>query len=131
MASAPGPAAPSPGAPEAAAAPLSVSLGAAGADPSDASNGQDVTVFQDLMPTADAALLVDFEIYDSQGRKVWQTWHENLPFQGGAMTTDFATYTIPGDLPPGRYTFKTGVFSTGWGTLYAWNDNAGAFTVQD
>ena len=62
---------------------------------------------------------------------MWQTWHENLPFQGGAMTTDFATYTIPGDLPPGRYTFKTGVFSTGWGTLYAWNDNAGALTVQD
>ncbi|HTD77361.1 MAG TPA: hypothetical protein VK898_06985 [Chloroflexota bacterium] len=127
-------AAPTP-APDAAApgprAPLSVSLGAAGADPSDASNGQDITVFQDVMPAADAALLVDFEIYDSQGRKVWQTWHDNLPFQGGAMTTDFAVYTIPGDLAPGRYTFKTGVFSTGWGTLYAWNDNAGTLTVQD
>jgi hypothetical protein len=114
-----------------AAAPLTVRLGGAGADPADATTGQDVTLRQDLMPTADAALLVDFEIYDSHGQKVWQTWHDNLPFQGGAMTTDFAIYTIPEDLAPGKYTFKSGVFSPDWGRLYAWNDNAGTLTVAD
>jgi hypothetical protein len=131
-AAAPLPAAPAPaGASEMAAVALSVSLGAAGADPSDAANGQDVTLRQDLTPSADAALLVDFELYDNEGRKVWQTWHDNTPFPGGAVTSDFAVFTIPDSLPPGQYTFKTGVFSTGWGTLYAWNDNAGTLTVDD
>jgi hypothetical protein len=125
---APGPAAVAP--PATATEPLSVSLGPAVADPSQASGGQDVVLRQDLMPNADAALLVDFEIYDGQGQKVWQAWHDNLPFPGGVMTGDSAVFTIPGDLAPGQYTFKTGVFSTGWGTLYAWNDNAGTLTLD-
>jgi hypothetical protein len=128
--SASGAAAPAPAAPAAPAGPLSVSLGAAGADPAQASAGQDVTLSQELMPSADAALLVDFELYDSQGQKVWQVWHDNLPFPGGAMSGDSAVFTIPGDLAPGQYTLTTGVFSAGWGTLYAWNGNAATLTID-
>jgi hypothetical protein len=129
-------AAPAPAAPPAPvaapepAAPLQVSLGGAGADPGDAGGGQDVTVHQDFTPSTDATLLVDFELYDGQGNKVWQAFHDNMPFVGGAGSTDFVVFTIPGDLPAGQYTFKTGVFSAGWGTLYAWNDNAGTLTVE-
>jgi hypothetical protein len=110
--------------------PLSVGLGDARVDPAEAASGQDVTLSQDVMPSADVALLVDFELYDSQGQKVWQMWQDNLPFQGGVVTPVVAVCTIPDDLPPGEFTLKTGVFSAGWGTLYVWNGSAGAITVN-
>jgi hypothetical protein len=84
---------------------------------------------QDITVSTDATLLVDFELWDSQSQKVWQIWHDNQPIQPGAILTDAAVMTVPDDLPPGQYTFVSGVFSAGWGTMYAWNGNAGSLIV--
>jgi hypothetical protein len=111
------------------AAALEVQLRASGVEPNVASPGQEVAVWQELIATSDANLLVDFELYDAQGQKVWQTWHDGQPLSGGAATTQTAQFTID-NLPPGDYVCKIGVFSAGWGTLYAWNDEAASLRVE-
>jgi len=121
------PAAPAPPAPAAAA--LRVELGPSAIEPSTASVGQDVTLSQSLTPSTNAAVLVDFELYDASGQKVWQAFHDNVAVAGGASFTDSAALMVPDTLPPGDYAVKTGVFSAGWGTLHAWNDHAGTLTI--
>jgi hypothetical protein len=128
---APAESAPAPAPSANAGAPLRVDLGQAIVDPLSASTGQDVTFRQDISVSAEASVLVDFELYDGQGQKVWQTWHDNQPIHPGALFTDAAVMTVPDTLPPGQYTFAAGVFSTGWGSVYAWNDHAGTLTVGE
>jgi len=133
---APVPVAPAPGSgaappPAGASSPLRVDLGQAIVDPLSAASGQDVTFRQDVSVSTDATLLIDFELYDSQGQKVWQIWHDNQPVHPGAILTDAAVMTVPDTLPPGEYTFKSGIFSAGWGTSYAWNDQGGTLVIED
>ncbi|HEY8694703.1 MAG TPA: hypothetical protein VIR57_18385, partial [Chloroflexota bacterium] len=71
--------------------------------------------------------LVDYELYDQQGHKLWQTSQDNTSLPTGQAVTKSAAYAA--QLPPGVYTFKLGVFTPGWGSLYAWNDAAGTLTV--
>jgi hypothetical protein len=111
--------------------PLRVDLGQAIVDPLSASTGQDVTFRQDISVSTDATVLIDFELYDSQGQKVWQTWHDNQSIHPGAILTDAAVMTVPDTLPPGQYTFVSGVFAAGWGTDYAWNDHGGTLTIGE
>jgi hypothetical protein len=110
---------------------LRVELGQAIVDPLSAAAGQDVTFRLDVSVSTDASLLIDFELYDSQGQKVWQTWHDNQPVHPGAILTDAAVMTVPDTLPPGQYTFKSGIFSAGWGTSYAWNNDSGTLTIGE
>jgi hypothetical protein len=114
-----------------ASAPLRVDLGQAVVDPLSAATGEDVTFLQDVSVSTEATLLIDFELYDSQGHKVWQTWHDNQPIHPGAILTDAAVMTVPDTLPPGEYTFKSGIFSAGWGKSYAWNDSGGTLTIGE
>jgi hypothetical protein len=111
--------------------PLRVELGQAIVDPGTASMGQDVTFRQDVRVTTDATLLIDFELWDSQGQKVWQIWHDNQSLHPGGVQTDTAVLTIPESLPAGQYTFVAGVFSAGWGIEYAWNSTAGVLTIGE
>ena len=74
-------------------------------------------------------MLVDFELYNSNGQKVWQAFHDNISVPGGANFSDTAKVMVA--LPPGEYTFKSGIFSAGWGTLYAWNDQGGTLSVAE
>ncbi len=71
--------------------------------------------------------LIDTEIYDSSKNKVSQNFLT-------AGLTGGQPYMAPWNLAlpaaTGAYTIKIGVFSPGWGTLYSWNDSAGAFTIQ-
>jgi hypothetical protein len=110
---------------------LRVDLGQTIVDPLSAASGQDVTFRQDVTASADATVLIDFELYDSQGHRVWQIWHDNQPVHPNATVTDAAVMTVPDSLPPGEYTFKTGIFSPGWGTTYAWNDSGGTLTISE
>jgi hypothetical protein len=110
---------------------LRVDLGETTLDPPIASVGQEVTIRQDISTSVDATLLVNFEVYDSQGQKVWQLWHDDEPLRAGAAMTHVAVLTVPDDLPSGDYTLVAGVFSAGWGTLYAWKPDVGTLTVTE
>jgi hypothetical protein len=97
--------------------------------PTYATPGQVITFHQDVTSTSDATVLVDFEVYDNKGAKVSQTALDNQSLVAGALSSFSATFTLPGSLPPGEYVLKTGAFSAGWGTMYAWSDAAGTFVV--
>ena len=124
--------APAPAPPPAAASPsLQVTLGGSAIEPGDAVIGQEVALRQDFTPSSNAVVLVDFELYDSQGQRVWATAHDNVSVAAGASFTETTVLTVPDSLPPGQYAFKSGVFSAGWGTVYAWNDHAGILTIVE
>jgi hypothetical protein len=72
--------------------------------------------------------LVDFEVYNGAGAKVWQTWRSSLSFKAGVPRAVTASWLIPRTQAPGGYTLKLGVFTSTW-SFQAWNNAARAFTV--
>jgi hypothetical protein len=74
--------------------------------------------------------LVDLEIYSSGGSKVYQQAISGQSFGPGEARTLQWTWPVPGSLAAGTYTIKLGFFSSNWGTLYTWLNNAGPVTVQ-
>jgi hypothetical protein len=73
-------------------------------------------------------VLVDFEVYNAAGRKVWQSWQDKAALSGTAQTFT-ARWSVPASQAAGAYTLKIGVFSPGWGTLYAWDSAAATLTI--
>ena len=74
--------------------------------------------------------LVDIEVYNSAGPKVFQQFWDNQAFAANVNRTFSANWTIPSNLPPGTYTLKIGVFAPNWAPMYAWNNGAATFTVS-
>ncbi len=109
---------------------LAASLLANWVSPVYAVPGQDVTINQEVRTSRDASVLVDFEIFDSNGNRVWQDALDNQPVSASSTGSFTATYTVPATLPPGTYSVKTGLFSPGWGGMYSWSDMAGSFVVD-
>ena len=108
---------------------LQADISQSAATPDSVGVGQDVILQTNVTVTQDAALLLDFEVWDSQGQKVWQTWHDNRPLQAGGDNFDSAVFTVPDGLAAGPYHLVVGVFSAGWGTVYAFNSEAATLTV--
>jgi hypothetical protein len=74
-------------------------------------------------------VLVDVEVYDASGNKVFQQFWDNQSFSAAQTRTFTASWSVPSSATPGTYTVKIGVFSPGWGTLYSWNGQAATLTV--
>lgn len=82
-------------------------------------------------------VLVDVEIYDEDGNKVYQEYSDDQTF--GAANSLMApgrhnrfqiqqlTWTPE---EAGTYTVKIGVFSNGWALLYAWHPDVGTIVVE-
>jgi hypothetical protein len=78
--------------------------------------------------TASSAV-IDVEVYDASGTKVFQQFWNNQAFTAGQTRTFNSSWSVPLTAMPGTYTVKVGVFSSGWTTLYTWNNTAAVFTV--
>jgi hypothetical protein len=67
-------------------------------------------------------VIVDTEIYNSSGQKVFQDFRAHQYF----ATNQSQTYTSPSWMPSvsGQYRVKIGIFNSSWTTNYHWNDNA-------
>jgi len=76
------------------------------------------------------AVHVDLEIKDQNNNKVAQRIFENQRFDAGQTRTYEWTWKAPGDLPPGDYTVKVGVFDKDWKELAAWDNNAGEIRLR-
>jgi hypothetical protein len=74
--------------------------------------------------------LVDVEVYNPAGTEVARRWWDKRSFAVGQTQTYRFTWVARTDADTGSYAFKVGVFSTGWGTLYTWNNAAASFAVQ-
>ncbi len=73
--------------------------------------------------------LIDVEVYDPNGRRVYQQSYDNQRFSAGQVRRYTPSWRAPSTAPTGLYTVKVGVFSAGWGTLYSWDDVAVQFSV--
>ena len=77
-----------------------------------------------------ATAVVDIEIYDASGAKVWQRYRENVAFAAGVSQTIQENWSVPATAKAGTYTVKIGVFTPGWGQVLSWNNSAASFTVN-
>jgi len=71
-------------------------------------------------------ILVDLEIYDQNGSKVFQQYQGGQNFVGSDTKTLTFNWT-PSQI--GNYTVKAGIFSGDWSRLYKWEDSVVKFTV--
>ncbi len=92
--------------------------------------GSLATITTNVTATGSATALVDMEIYDLNGNKVYQKSWDNRTFTSNLRRRYAATWVVPANLPMGTYIVKVGIFSPGWGTLYHWNENAGVLQVK-
>ncbi len=78
--------------------------------------------------TSAGSSLVDIEIYNQQGQKVFQQYYENQGFTANESKNYNVTYT---PTTTGTYTVKVGVFGSGWNPNYIWDDKAVEFNVTN
>lgn len=93
------------------------------------SPGTRVPIDVKVTSTASTRVLIDLEIYNAKGDKIHQQYWDNETFGPGATKAFTSNWTVPGDLPPGEYAIKVGVFTAGWGKTLDWNDSANKITV--
>ena len=83
-----------------------------------------------MKATAASTALVDIEVYNSTGQKVYQRYWDNRAFSASTTRSFSASWTVPRNLPTGTYTVKIGIFKPGWSGMYLWNNSARTFTVR-
>lgn len=110
---------------------LSVRVTSASASPATVSRGGATTLAATINSNrALSNAIVDFEIYNAAGTKLYQTYRSPVSFAANSATTVKATWTVSTSLPTGGYTLKIGVFGPNWSPLYTWDNYAGTITVQ-
>jgi hypothetical protein len=90
-------------------------------------SGTSSTVTLKLTPAASTSdSVVDLEIYNSSGQKVFQVPFEHQALTSGVPTTLTANWT---PASAGVFTTKVGVFTAGWTSNLYWNDAAASLSV--
>ena len=74
-------------------------------------------------------VLVDFQVYDSAGLMVSQTWQSSVSLSPQAPQTVSTSWSVPPGLAAGAYTLKVGVFGLNWASLYAWDNGSATFIL--
>ena len=97
--------------------------------PSSVQRGSAVGITTVVKSNTAISALVDLEVYDASGAKVFQQWWDNRAFSAGGTLTLSTTWAVPVSAVTGAYTVVIGVFSPGWGSLYSWNSNAAGVAV--
>jgi hypothetical protein len=74
-------------------------------------------------------VLVDFEVYNRpNGKKAFQD-AQNVELRAQRPVTVRRDFRLPANAATGLYTFEIGVFGIGWSHMYAWDNDAGRFSV--
>jgi hypothetical protein len=75
--------------------------------------------------------LVDLEVFSASGVKAFQQYWDGQTFAAGQTKAYAANWAVPnGASARGTYYVRVGIFTAGWGRLYAWNNYAGTVTVK-
>jgi hypothetical protein len=113
-----------------------VSVTGASATPARARAGDTERLVADVSTNATLRnALVDFEVYNAEGAKVYQMVWPNtrgpqvVSFVAGRPRTFQTTWHVPGKQAADTFTFKVGVFGVGWKPTYVWDNAAATFTV--
>jgi len=98
--------------------------------PSAVQRGNGVALTASVKSNTAISALVDLEVYNASGAKVFQQAWDNQSFSAGQTLNLTATWPVPASATPGTYKVAIGVFTPGWGTLYSWNGSAATVTVN-
>src|SRR5207244_4434678 len=101
----------------------------ASVSPSTVMRGANVSVTALVKSATASSALIDVEVYDAAGTKVFQQAWDNQAFGADQTRTYRSNWSVASTATSGSYTVKIGIFGTGWFAFYAWNDRATAFTV--
>ncbi len=74
-----------------------------------------------------SGLVIDNEIYNSSGQQVLQQYYQNQSIAAGQSGSYVFNWTPPA---AGSYVLKVGVFSSGWSSVYMWNNDVLNLNVQ-
>jgi hypothetical protein len=110
---------------------LEIDLGATSLDPTAVTPGQQVSVRQNTITNTDATVLLDFELFDSDGQQVFKKIVPNQRVLVGLIGSTSTAFTVPDDLAPGRYTLKIVVFSNDGRNVYTSSEVAGTLMVAE
>lgn len=81
-------------------------------------------------PRLATTALIDIEVYDPSGRKVFQQYWDRRSFKADKARSFSALWRVPSSAQKGTYTVKVGIFGVRWNGLEFWNDSATTFTVR-
>lgn len=79
--------------------------------------------------TTPAEGIVDVEIHDLSGTKVFQRWFDQVQLDEGRTGAYSVVWPVPA-ATPGTYVVRIGFFRPHWGGLLAWNDEAIRIDVE-
>ena len=98
--------------------------------PASAARGATVTVAVAVRSQAAMTVLVDLEVADPAGRKLFQRSWDGQALEAGRTRRLQAAWKVPAGANPGAHLVRVGVFTRGWGTLLAWNGAAAHLSVR-
>lgn len=111
------------------AGPPVASAGSTMATPNPVHPGQQVTFSTIVTVSCNTTALIDIEVY-GRNIRLMQVVKDNVRFTVGQPQTVTISGVIPAHAPLGPYIIKVGIFSSGWGAQYGWNDTAGSLVIQ-
>lgn len=98
-------------------------------NPTSVAAGGNETITASVTANKNTSALVDIEVYDSVGNKVFQNFFDNQSLVANTAKSFPTTWTVPSTQSAGSYTVKIGIFGVGFNGLLSWNDNATSFMV--
>lgn len=114
-------------APFAAPALATYQVTSAAALPASATAGKTVALAAAVQSSAAASnMIVDLEVYNAAGTRVGQTFDQSQNFTAAKANAYSWNFAAPA--AAGKYTFKVGVFTSGWSLVY-WDNAAASFAV--
>jgi hypothetical protein len=93
--------------------------------------GQTIQLSTSVTSRTAGTWLVDVEVYDPNGRQVYQGIFDNQTFGADQAHHYALSWDVPSTAVAGPHTVKVGIFSAGWGILYFWDDVSAQVSVAD
>jgi endoglucanase len=97
--------------------------------PSSVAPGGTATITAAVTSATSTTALIDVEVYDPSGARVYQVFDDNQAFTANQLRTYVATWQVPAGATAGSYVVAVGVFAPGWASNYVWNARAATFGV--
>ncbi len=92
--------------------------------------GNKLTIATTVTAGSDSNILLDVEVYDAQGVKVFQNYWDNQTLTAGVEKTYTTYWQIPAAHAAGTYTISVGIFGPGWGDYYDWQSGLDSFVIE-
>jgi hypothetical protein len=101
----------------------------ASVSPSSVAPGGSVAITANVTSATAGTVVVDIEVHNPSGAKIWQAYYETETFAAGQTRSYPVTWPVPTGAGTGTYTVQIGIFSPGWESEYTWNSSAAQITV--